>query len=204
MRQVFVAWGLCLGVLASGALLVCPGGECVLNDFDRYGLGLAHDLRGETLDPLMWGITWLGSLALLFPLVALLAWSLFQRQRRDAAAFVLLALLGSTALSHLAKLGLMRPRPDLYWAGTVLPGDWSFPSAHTMQISAVAVALLLVAGRRRPLFAAALAIAVLLVGLSRIYLQVHFPSDVLAGLVAGACWVFGLHALWFSKRAKSN
>jgi membrane-associated phospholipid phosphatase len=40
------------------------------------------------------------------------------------------------------------------------------------------------------------------VGLSRIYLQVHFPSDVLAGLLAGAFWVFGLHALMFPRPAR--
>ena len=44
-----------------------------------------------------------------------------------------------------------------------------------------------------------LVIVVLLVGFSRIYLQVHFPSDVLAGLLAGVFWVFGLHALLFSR-----
>jgi len=43
---------------------------------------------------------------------------------------------------------------------------------------------------------------VLLVGFSRIYLQVHFPSDVLAGLFAGAFWVIGLHALLFSRRVQ--
>jgi undecaprenyl-diphosphatase len=44
-----------------------------------------------------------------------------------------------------------------------------------------------------------LVVLVVLVGLSRIYLQVHFPSDVLAGLLAGAFWVSGLHALMFSR-----
>jgi membrane-associated phospholipid phosphatase len=46
---------------------------------------------------------------------------------------------------------------------------------------------------------AALAVSV---GLSRIYLQVHFPSDVLAGLLAGTFWVFGLHTLMFPRSAR--
>jgi undecaprenyl-diphosphatase len=46
---------------------------------------------------------------------------------------------------------------------------------------------------------AALAVSV---GLSRIYLQVHFPSDVLAGILAGMFWVFGLHALMFRQPAR--
>jgi undecaprenyl-diphosphatase len=203
MQQVFVAWTLCVGILAGGALLVCPGDQCVLSNFDHAGLRLAHGLRGVTLDHLMLGITWLGSLVLLLPLTGLLAWVLVSGGRRHAAVFTMLALLGSSGLSHLTKLWLMRPRPDLYLTVTLMPGDWSYPSAHSMQISAAASALFLVAGRLRtsPL-AVLLVIVVLLVGFSRIYLQVHFPSDVLAGLCAGACWVFGLHALLLSRRVQ--
>lgn len=203
MRQVFVAWTLCLGILAGGALLVCPGHQCILSNFDYVGLSLAHDLRSVTLDHLMLGITWLGSLALLLPLVGLSAWFLVNRGRRHEAVFALLALLGSSGLSHLTKLWLMRPRPDLYSTVSTMPGDWSYPSAHSMQISAAALALFLVAGRRRAFpLAVMLVVVVLLVGFSRIYLQVHFPSDVLAGLFAGAFWVFGLYALLFSGRVQ--
>lgn len=200
MWQVFVAWALCLGVLVAGALMVCPGGQCQVGVFDQVGLGIAHDLRGVALDSLMQGVTWLGSLALLIPLMVVLAWTLFRRGRRGEARFVLLALLGASALSHLVKLWLMRPRPDLFPPNSPLPLDWSYPSAHSMQIAAAAVAIFLVAGRRGAIpLATLLAALVLLVGLSRIYLQVHFPSDVLAGVMAGTLWVFGLHALMFSK-----
>jgi undecaprenyl-diphosphatase len=109
----------------------------------------------------------------------------------------MLALLGATALSHLVKLAVMRPRPDLLPVWTAMPTDWSYPSAHAMQITALAVAVVFVAARRRALWVLPLGSAVLLVGLSRIYLQVHFPSDVLAGTLAAALWVGGLHALMF-------
>lgn len=205
MRQVLVAWSLCLGTLAGGALLVCPGGHCSIGQFDHFGLGLAHDLRNVTLDQLTLGVTWLGSLALLLPLAALSAWVLVQRGRRLEAGFVMLALLGSSGLSHLTKLWLMRPRPDLFAPDFSMPGDWSYPSAHSMQVMATALALFLVAGRRRTLtLALMLVIVVMLVGWSRIYLQVHFPSDVVAGLLAGAFWVIGLHALMVSHPANSG
>jgi undecaprenyl-diphosphatase len=64
-----------------------------------------------------------------------------------------------------------------------------------MQATALAVALVLLAGRRQRAWTLALGMVVLLVGLSRIYLQVHFPSDVLAGLLAAAFWVGGLYHL---------
>lgn len=205
MRHATLAWTSGLAVLALGTWLVCPRGDCGLNAIDQFGLGLAHDLRGETLDRVMRGVTRLGSLALLLPLAVLATWFLVRRGLRKEAGFVLLAFLGSSGLSHLTKLWVMRPRPDLYLAGTLMPGDWSFPSAHTMQITAASVALFLVAGRRRAVpLGILLAIAVLLVGLSRIYLQVHFPSDVLAGFLAGAFWTIGLHALLFSRPAQTG
>ena len=88
-----------------------------------------------------------------------------------------------------------------------MPTDWSYPSAHTMQIMAAAVVLFLILLRhrttRRPLLVALLlAVLVIGVGLSRIYLQVHFPSDVLAGGLAAAFWVVGLYALIFGRADK--
>jgi undecaprenyl-diphosphatase len=163
------------------------------------GLNLAHDLRGARLDRWMPALTWLGSLAVLLPVTALAALALCRGRNRRAAGFLMLALLGASALSHLVKLAVMRPRPDLLPVWTAMPTDWSYPSAHAMQITALAVAVVFVVARRRALWILPLGSAVLLVGLSRIYLQVHFPSDVLVGTLAAALWVGGLHALIFGR-----
>lgn len=195
MRRVVLLWLSSVAVLAAGALAVCPDGQCAVGDFDRGGLGLAHALRSGWLDAMMQGVSWLGSLILLLPLTAALAWLLLHGQRRREAGFLLLALLGSSALGHVFKLWVARPRPDLFPAWLDMPGDWSFPSAHAMQATAAALAWLLVARHAHAFWAILLGLAVLLVGLSRIYLQVHFPSDVVAGSLAAALWVAGLHAL---------
>jgi undecaprenyl-diphosphatase len=71
-----------------------------------------------------------------------------------------------------------------------------------MQVTAAALALFLVSTRRHAIWAATLGLVVAAVGLSRIYLQVHFPSDVIAGALASALWVGGLYALIF-RRASS-
>jgi undecaprenyl-diphosphatase len=197
MLKVVVYWALSLAVLLGGGLLVCPAGQCVLSDFDRAGLALAHALRRVPLDRLMLGVTWLGSLRLLLPLAALGAWFLLRDGRRREAGFVMLALLGSSALSHLVKLWVVRPRPDLFAAWLPVPETWSYPSAHAMQATAAALALFLAARHRSAAWVVPLGFAVLLVGVSRIYLQVHFPSDVIAGALAAALWVAGLYALVF-------
>jgi len=194
VRRVVVLWLSSLAVLAGGALAVCPDGRCGIGDFDRAGLGFAHALRSGWLDAVMQGMTWFGSLMLLLPLTAALAWLLLRSRRREAV-FLLIALLGSSALGHVFKLWVARPRPDLFPALLDMPGDWSFPSAHAMQATAAVVAWLFVTRHSRAIWAILLGLAVLLVGLSRIYLQVHFPSDVVAGILAAALWVAGLHAL---------
>jgi undecaprenyl-diphosphatase len=190
-----ILWSASLAVLVAGAGPLCPDSRCFFGDFDRDGLALAHALRSGWLDGLMERVTWLGSLMLLLPLTLGAALWLLRRRRRRESLFVVLALLGSSALSHVFKLWAARPRPDLFPAWVEMPADWSFPSAHAMQAVAAALAWVLVARHAQAVWAILLGVAVLVVGLSRIYLQVHFPSDVLAGAVAAALWVAGLHAL---------
>ncbi len=204
MRQVVMLWLSSLTVLAAGALAVCPDDRCIVGEFDRAGLGLAHALRSGWLDAMMQGMTWFGSLILLLPLTVALAGLLLRGRRRREAGFLLLALLGSSALSHVFKLWVTRPRPDLFPTWLDMPGDWSFPSAHAMQATAAALAWLLVAKHTRIFWVILLGLAVLLVGLSRIYLQVHFPSDVVTGILAALLWVAGLHALLLEPPAGSH
>jgi membrane-associated phospholipid phosphatase len=198
MLRGFIFWVLSWTVLASGALLVGDGRYAV-TEFDRIGLGAAHDLRNQSLDPLMVSMTWLGSLVLLLPLTGLWAWHLFRKGRRRESAFIVLALASASALSHLVKLLAARPRPELFPVYLPMPQDWSYPSAHAMQITAAALALFLLSTRRRAIWGATLGLIVAGVGLSRIYLQVHFPSDVIAGTLASALWVGGLYALMFRR-----
>jgi membrane-associated phospholipid phosphatase len=201
VQRVVVLWLSSLAVLVAGAVAVCPDGRCIIGEFDRAGLGLAHALRSGWLDGMMERATWLGSLILLLPLTAVAAMLLRRARRRREAGFLVLALLGSSALGHVFKLWVARPRPDLFRAWLDMPGDWSFPSAHAMQATAAALAWVLVMGRGRLAWAILLGSAALLVGLSRIYLQVHFPSDVVAGTLAALLWVSGLHVLLLQSAA---
>lgn len=200
MSKVLFFWLLIaatLGLFGLGVL--CPGGSCGLPSLDRIGLEFFHQLHAPMLDRFMLAITWFGSLNLLLPLAIMLAWSFYKQGHCRRSAFLLLALLGSTALGHLVKIAATRPRPDPFTALTPMPEDWSFPSSHAMQATALALALFLLARRRRLLLGFLLAGIVVLVGASRIYLQVHFPSDVIAGTLAAAFWVAGLYYLTWAK-----
>ena len=161
--------------------------------WDQAGLALAHAARAPWLDSLFVVVTWFGSLALLLPL-ALLAWWRWRGAR--SAAFVALALVGASALGHLAKLIAARPRPDLFPPLIAMPEDWSFPSAHAVQVTAFALAWLLRPGTSPGrIEVAALITAAVVVLASRLYLQVHFPSDVIAGALLATLWVVFLRRL---------
>ena len=202
--RVLLFWALSVMILAGGAWLICPSGQCAASALDGAGLGLAHSLRHAALDGWVQGITWLGSLAVLLPLMALACARKLRDGQRHEAVFLMLALLGASLLGHLTKLLVARPRPDLYAALVPPPIDWSYPSAHTMQVVAFAVAFILVFARRRVLWVGLFGLLVFVVGLSRIYLQVHFPSDVLAGALAALCWVAGLYALMFGETRRAS
>ena len=164
-----------------------------VHSWDHAGLVLAHTARTPLFDSLFTAVTWLGSLAVLLPL-ALLAW--WRRRGDRSASFITLALIGASALGHLLKLIAARPRPDLFPSLITMPEDWSFPSAHAVQVTAFALAWLLRPGTAPGRIEIAVLFATVAVVISsRLYLQVHFPSDVIAGAMLATLWVFLLRRL---------
>ena len=140
-----------------------------------------------------------GILAFLTLAVAGFLWLLGNRR----SMWLMLAAVGSgQLLSTLAKHGFDRPRPDLVPHG-MQTYTASFPSGHSMMAAVTYLTLAtIVAGvlptRALKVYVLALAILVTLaVGISRIYLGVHWPTDVLAGWTAGAAWAL---AWWLAAR----
>lgn len=138
-------------------------------------------------------ITALGSTSVLALVVAAVAIYLLLIRQRATALFVLAAVVGGQVLSSLAKLGVDRPRPELV-SHLVDVHTFSFPSGHAM-LSAVtyltlgALAARFMPGRIARIYVLSLAVLItLMVGASRVYLGVHWPTDVLAGWCAGFAW----------------
>jgi undecaprenyl-diphosphatase len=145
-----------------------------------------------------------GSQKVLAPLVGVVTVLLVGRRRLVPASFLVVAWGGALLLYSLTKAFVNRPRPPSdIWLTTA--GGSSFPSGHATQSLGTFVALALVGpavvGRART---AALALAVVLgawVGWSRVYLGVHWATDVVAGWLIGTVWVVTVASLGASPRA---
>ncbi|MFC5847892.1 phosphatase PAP2 family protein [Deinococcus petrolearius] len=121
---------------------------------------------------------------------------LYRARARAHALFLVLAVGGATLLNVATKLIFHRPRPDVLEAVLREPG-FSFPSGHAMANAAFGIAVTLVFWRSRAGWPVAVlgALWAVLVGVSRNYLGVHYPSDVLAGALSSLVWVAGLYLL---------
>jgi len=162
-------------------------------------LRAVHAWSTPPLDTTMLFFTRVGAPLPMIAFVALALLALLLRGRRGAALFFALAVGGAAGLNVVAKLVFQRARPAL-WPSLVTETDYSFPSGHALGSLAVVAALVFLTWRTRgrwptlalgALFAAA-------VGLSRVYLGVHYPSDILAGWCASLAWVAGV---WLLLRA---
>lgn len=158
---------------------------------------VADWLHGRATDPFTDAfrvITTFGNFVTLLVVTVLAVAFLWRRSRRTDAMFVALAFLGAQVLSSGMKLGFRRERP-FFPNPLATESTFSFPSGHSLVSLAVygSIALLLAQQVRRPawriLLFAGTALLVLAIGFSRLYLGVHFLSDVLAGFAAGTAWL---------------
>jgi membrane-associated phospholipid phosphatase len=193
LMRPFLCAAAAITMLAAGAFIVCTGSQCTPLTGELRMLEWFAAQRHPALDVLFATLTWLGSLWLLLPLaLALVAANLAGGHGAKAVRFAT-AFGGAVALAYVAKSLVARARPTVLEPLVAMPGDSSFPSGHAMQITAFTLAAILTLAQpaqRGPLLVLAL-ITIVLVGTSRLYLQVHFPSDVLTGTAAAALWVLG-------------
>ncbi|HVG81787.1 MAG TPA: phosphatase PAP2 family protein, partial [Methylomirabilota bacterium] len=175
-------------------------GEGETRSFDEAVL-LAMREPGDTNDPVgpRWfeeaarDVTALGGLVVLLIVTASSAAYMLLGRRPRMALLLTLSVIGAQILSSALKHGFARPRPELV-AHEAYVYTASFPSGHSVMAAATYLTLgaLLAqvqSRRRQKMFLLGLAMALaLLVGMSRIYLGVHWPTDVLAGWTLGGLW----------------
>ena len=164
--------------------------------FDAPVLEFMHAHATPALDAVMVFFAYAGSARVLLPFNLVILGILALRQDRVHQVFWLLATGGAALINLMAKNAFSRVRPSL-WMSILPETTFSFPSGHAMQSMAVslAVVVLLWSTRWRWLAVVLAIVFVGFVGACRVYLGVHYPSDILAGWTASTAWVAGLAAL---------
>jgi undecaprenyl-diphosphatase len=161
--------------------------------FDAFVRTAVHQLATPGLTRLMQVFSFLGSVAAVTTmcLVAVCVSLYFRRTR--TAALLAITMLGVAVLDVALKHAFHRPRPVAFFGAT--PSSYSFPSGHALGslcFYGILAAILAAHARGRGAKFCVWMAAVLLVGMigfSRIYLGVHYPSDVIAGYCAATVWV---------------
>ena len=197
---------------ALAALFIKIADEVVEGETRRFDQGILLSLRqpNDLAQPIgpAWvqlavrDLTSLGSTTVLSLMTVLAISYLLLQGKPKIATAVFVSIAGGTLISTLLKDAFARPRPDIV-AHLVDVSSLSFPSGHAM-MSAVTYltlgALLASAhrdGKTRTFILVAAVLLTVLVGVSRVYLGVHYPTDVLAGWSAGASWAI---ACWLVTR----
>ncbi|HYF64752.1 MAG TPA: phosphatase PAP2 family protein [Herpetosiphonaceae bacterium] len=211
MRQTTIAagssilFGLAAALLALGlfGLLAFSFGRGAFLRLDDRALAGAYALRSTQswLTPLMAAATAIGTLYGLAAQAAAVAGLLWWRQPRgwrSSLALLLITLIGASLFFVALKNQFDRPRPQIY-PSPYSHSTFSFPSGHATTAAAFYGGLAVIGARsdrRRTVVAAAAAALAALIGTSRLYFSVHYPTDVLGGFCAGLGWLIAIQTTW--------
>jgi undecaprenyl-diphosphatase len=196
----FVSLSLVLGLAAAIATLVFFGWladevlEGETRHFDDVTRAAVHTLASPALTTVMRGISFLGStLFLTAATILIVVWFMLRRWGREAALLAT-TMIGASFLNTTLKLAFHRPRPIPFFDLTP-PETYSFPSGHSLASCCFFAGLAAILSgriksrRTRIIVWIVAAIMFLLIGLSRIYLGVHYTTDVIAGFAAALIWI---------------
>jgi undecaprenyl-diphosphatase len=175
--------------------------------FDRAVLLWIHDNFPDWWNGPMRLVTALGYYYVVIPLLAVAVFVLYRRGWRLSAVLLVVSTGGSIVLTTVLKGVFQRARPELFDSG-YQASFYSFPSGHaTVAVGFYGMLTVILAyrwrGAARWAVAACGLLVVLLIGFSRLYLGVHYPTDILAGYLSALLWlvcVGGVYALWLSVR----
>lgn len=192
---VFLVFGALIAVL--GTYLFAEIAKLVRNGytqpFDDAVLRWMNTHQVPWLERLMVEVTMLGTWIVVLSIVSIAALFLWLTRHRYSAALLLVATAGGIGLNNILKIGFSRPRPHIFEWGTTVSSS-SFPSGHAMSATVVYVTVAYLAARLQKTHVARLAtlavagVFVAAICFSRLYLGVHYPSDVAAGVIIGLAW----------------
>lgn len=195
---------LCIGFFLSLSIETTEsvsGRPELIGNLDHLARDYFENLRNPTLNVLAYGVTQLGSTEVLAAITICFCILFLQRKDYLTSAQILFSALGSGILTFVLKLFFERSRPDIIFRLVEAEG-YSYPSGHALAGAACYATLAIVCykyltrDRTRNFFSVVFCAIIVLVAGSRIYLGVHYFSDVIAGISLGVAWaaiLAGIH-----------
>jgi undecaprenyl-diphosphatase len=163
---------------------------------DIFLLQKIHSHSQASLDFLATQLTDLGVFRGVFPIALIVSGFLVFSQKWRSLSYFLLAIISSALICRMAKIIFQRPRPHV-WELLYTPSDYSFPSGHAMSSMTLAIALIIISWQTswRWLTLLTGGIYVLFIGWTRLYLGVHYPTDVLGGWMLSISWAIIIYII---------
>lgn len=205
IKQLLLARWRGLLLLLLGVYLPLQGFMLLAVEVREYAAGFPWDqplllainqTSSRQLDLLAVNLTQFGSIKIIFPIVAIISLLLLFQKKWRSLTFLLTTGLGAVIINRAAKEIIQRVRPQL-WQSPAPELDYAFPSGHAMtSMTFVATLVILTWGTiwcLPILFFGGL--FVLAIAWTRLYLGVHFPSDILAGWAVSIAWAIGVSLL---------
>lgn len=158
--------------------------------FDSTILLWIHAQANPTLNWIFYDLTLLGNVQVILPATILLFVILLLKKHRRHAMLVFFGVGGAAAANFTLKLLFHRDRP-IFWQSLITETGYSFPSGHAMLSSALVLCIVAILWKTKWRVIAIIigAVLVVLIGFSRLYLGVHFPTDIVAGWGVSAVWI---------------
>lgn len=158
--------------------------------FDSAVLLWVNERANPSYDAFFVAVTELGGVIVVSAVTLFLFVYFLAKKRYSRAILVALGIGGAAAMGHIVKAIIERSRPDL-WDWLVVETNFSFPSGHAIGCSALALCIVVLLWRTkwRTVAIAGAIVYVLMVSLSRLYVGVHYPSDILGGWLLSGAWI---------------
>ena len=192
--RLLIAFVLCIGFGVTFGYIAAAIGSDAIVGFDTAVIGFVQGLEVSWLTSIMKGFTWIGSGYVVAPIALLIAGVLYFGLHYRQQAFLLIVVIAGTALlNKVLKIYFKRERPEIH--RIMDANGFSFPSGHSMMAFALYAIIAYIVWRNvkttvsRFLLILFTAFMIIIIGISRIYIGVHYPSDVVGGFVASALWV---------------
>jgi undecaprenyl-diphosphatase len=192
--QLTIAFGITVLTLIGFSCMAFLVRANQIIQFDRKIISFVQGFESPRLTTVMKFFTTIGSTNSVVVLSLLVVFFLYKVVKHKLELILFIAVIGGTpVLNHLLKQFFQRARPDLHRLIEI--GGFSFPSGHAMNALTVYGMISFLLWRHIPtqwgrsLLIVFSTMMIMMIGTSRIYLGVHYPSDIIAGYFAGGCWI---------------